>query len=259
LELTNPAILRAGTQDDFFMDATLELLNDKDAFRNFVHTKRTVFGYSLADWFYLVTAPTVAFPVRTYLSARNFGYCLGLLVERTDNPDLIKMGNVDEIRKSVSQSFEQRMAEDAAKHKAEMDEMWGVVRDSQVRGIFDSSTFLREKTTLPPDIAYSFFGNKFKVERGENGLQTVPLDSQGNPLLSRVNPGAYATPDEALEHYVQNYPQRDVFLRSPAGGPGTQGGKGDMSKNTISRAEFDKLDPAAKVAFMKDGKGAVTD
>ena len=173
--------------------------------------------------------------------------------------DLNKMGNVDEIRKSVSQSFEQRMAEDAAKHKAEMDEMWGVVRDSQVRGIFDSSTFLREKTTLPPDIANSFFGKNFKVERDGNGLKIVALDSQGNPLLSRVNPGAYATPDEALEHYVQNYPQRDVFLRSPAGGPGTQGGKGDMNKNTISRAEFDKLDPAAKVAFVKDGKGAVTD
>ena len=175
------------------------------------------------------------------------------------NIDLNKMGNVDEIRRSVSQSFEQRMAEDAAKHKAEMDEMWGVVRDSQVRGIFDSSTFLREKTTLPPDIANSFFGGNFKVERDGKSIKTIALDSQGNPLLSRVNPGAYATDDEAIEYYVQNYPQRDVFLRSPAGGPGTQGGKGDMNKNTISRAEFDKLDPAAKVAFVKDGKGAVTD
>ena len=175
------------------------------------------------------------------------------------NIDLNKMGNVDEIRKSVSQSFEQRMAEDNAKHKAEMDEMWGVVRDSQVRGIFDSSTFLREKTTLPPEIANSFFGRNFKVERDGNGLKTVALDGQGNPLLSRVNPGAYATPDEAIEYYVNSYPQRDLFMKSPAGGSGTQGGKGDAVKNAISRAEFAKLDPAAQMAFMKDGKGTVVD
>jgi len=182
-----------------------------------------------------------------------------------DQGKLLEAGKVEELKASVKKDYEQRfadmqktLADKDATHKSEMDKVLGNVRSMAVKGLFERSDYLRDKTVLTPDIAFSSFGQNFTVEEDGNGYK-ISASINGQPILSRAKPGELATPEEALEAIIEAYPLKDRILKAPGGGPGTAGYNDTRGKSTISRAEFEKLDPAAKLSMVKDGKVAVVD
>ena len=117
-----------------------------------------------------------------------------------DQGKLIDAGWVDELKASISKGYEQRLSEmqkmvadKDVSHKSEMDKVQGRIRNMAVKSLFDGSNFLRDKTVLTPDIAFSSFGQNFTVEEDGDGYK-ISASINGQPILSRTNPGELATP-----------------------------------------------------------------
>lgn len=125
-----------------------------------------------------------------------------------------------------------------------------------IGGAFASSKFISEKLAIPADIAQKVFADRLKVEGGK----LVPTDANGNPLFSAVRHGEHADFEEAIEVYVNQYPNKDKILKGSgaSGGGATGGSAGGGAGKTMTRAAFDAATPAAKAEFAKGG-GAVTD
>lgn len=125
-----------------------------------------------------------------------------------------------------------------------------------IGGAFASSKFISEKLAIPADIAQKVFADRLKVEGGK----LVPTDVNGNPLFSAVRHGEHADFEEAIEVYVNQYPNKDKILKGSgaSGGGATGGSAGGGAGKTMTRAAFDAATPAAKAEFAKGG-GAVTD
>lgn len=152
-----------------------------------------------------------------------------------DQGKLIDAGKVEELKANIAKSYDQRLAdmqkaaaESESKYKSEMDKVQGRIRNMAVKGLFEGSNFLREKTVLPPEIAFASFGQNFTVEEDGDGYK-ISASINGQPIYSRAKPGELASPDEALEAIIEAYPLKDRILKSPGGGPGTQGNGGGGS------------------------------
>ena len=176
-------------------------------------------------------------------------------------------GKVEELKKSIAQSFEAKIsdlqkanetatAESAARLKSKDDS----IRNLMVRGAFDRSSYLRDATVLPPDLAYQSFGKYCEVSEENGQLRNVWKDFNGQPIFSRANPGTHASDDEAIETLIGAYPMKDRILKAPDGGSGTNGGTGgNGGGKTISRSDFEKLDPARKMQMVTKDGFTVTD
>jgi hypothetical protein len=100
------------------------------------------------------------------------------------------------------------------------------------------------------------FGKNFTIEDG----RIVAKDQNGNKLYSAANPGEIAAPDEALEMLVNAYPYKDQILKG-SGASGSGAGQSNQSaggKKSITRAQFESMDPQARAGVFKDGT-VVTD
>lgn len=167
-------------------------------------------------------------------------------VANLDAGKLLDAGKVDALRVEIKKAYDGKVSDlekalantqkEAADKLAARD---ASIRNLLVKGIFDSSAFLKDKTVLPPDVAYASFGRHFEVKE-ENGELKVLATLNGQPIYSRANPGTFATPEEALEDIIDKYPMKDRILKTAPGGSGSQGNvsyvpggkvipKGDMS------------------------------
>ena len=134
---------------------------------------------------------------------------------------------------------------------AERDGLKASLVNEIVGGNFSRSKFIAEKLAIPADIAQARFGSRSPIEEGN---KIVAKDSKGNNIFSRARPGEIAEFDEALEVLVDQYPYRDNILKGSGASGGGAGGSngGGGGKKTMTRAQFDGLDPAAKIATAKD-------
>lgn len=119
---------------------------------------------------------------------------------------------------------------------------------STIRSQFGSSKFVTEEL-VSAAMAQELFAKHFSVD--EKG-QLVGKDSTGNVICDENGPAEF---DTALREIVKNSPHKAYVLKgSPANGSGTNpgGGNSPTGQKTIRRSEFEKLDPATKVARMRD-------
>ncbi len=188
-------------------------------------------------------------------------------VKNLDDKKLIDAGKVEEIKRGVIESYDARIvdinkshAEALKKATGDLETKDAAIRKMVVEGAFTRSKFLREKTVLPPEFAYNTFGKHFKVEEDGDQIKVSATDAKGNPIFSLKNPGQAADPEEAIEIIVGSHPQKDSILKGIAGGGGTPpgGGGGGGGGKTITRAQYDQMDPVARKAHFKDG-GAITE
>ena len=121
-------------------------------------------------------------------------------------------GKISDLEKALADSKKDSADRLAAKEAS--------IRTLLVKGIFDSSAFLKDKTVLPPDVAYASFGRHFEVKE-ENGELRVVATMNGQPIFSRSDPGTFAAPEEALEAIIDKYPMKDRILKAPDGGSGS--------------------------------------
>ena len=174
-------------------------------------------------------------------------------VKNLDDKRLVDAGDVEKVKaeaiKSVRAEFEPIVAE--------RDKLKSELYGEKIGGAFARSKFIAEKLAIPADIAQAAFGARFKVEEGK----TVATDANGQPIFSRVRHGEPADFEEALEIMVDAYPNKASILKgSGASGGGASGSPaGAGGKKTVTRAQFEALQPAEKAAMATDKNVAIVD
>lgn len=158
-------------------------------------------------------------------------------------------GEMERVKQGITEGFNRQIEslKEAAKKsdaewQAKLDAKQKAIERLIIKGAFETSDFLREKTVMLPDMAYSYFGDRFRVEERDGDLVGYAVDRQGDKIMSLKNPGQYADPSEAIEILVSEHPQKDRLLRMDASGSGMG-------------APVGKNDPAANLqAQYKDAK-----
>lgn len=158
-------------------------------------------------------------------------------------------GEMERVKQGITEGFNRQIEslKEAAKKsdaewQAKLDAKQKAIERLIIKGAFETSDFLREKTVMLPDMAYSYFGDRFRVEERDGDLVGYAVDRQGDKIMSLKNPGQYADPSEAIEILVGEHPQKDRLLRMDASGSGMG-------------APVGKNDPAANLqAQYKDAK-----
>lgn len=174
-------------------------------------------------------------------------------VKNLDDKKLVDAGEVERVKAEVAKALESQYAP----FKAKAETLEQQLQQHLIGGVFAGSKFVATKfaaadAAAASEIARALFASRFKVEEG----RVVGYDAQGNKLYSRARPGELADAEEALEMIVDSYPHKASILKgTQASGSGAQGGGGNQGgggKKTMTRAAFDALDPATKVATAKD-------
>lgn len=119
---------------------------------------------------------------------------------------------------------------------------------------FSQSKFASEKLTpAGVDLIRTIYADKLKVEDGA----VVGLDpATGQKMYSRARPGEVANFDEIVESFVEAYPHKEHILKGTgSSGSGARGsnGSGNGGAKTMTRDQFNALDPASRGAKMKEG------
>lgn len=174
-------------------------------------------------------------------------------VSKLDQKKLVDAGEIDTVRSEISKGYETKLSEADTRLKT----LEGQLYSEKIGGSFSRSKVISDKFAIPADLVQARFGSAFKVEDGK----VVAYDPNGNKIYSRARPGELADFDEAIESLVDAYPYKDQILKgSGASGSGAGGGNGagGNGKKSLSRAQFDALDPAGKQAHVKTG-GDVTE
>lgn len=175
------------------------------------------------------------------------------LVANLDQKKLVDAGEIEKVKDEIGKAYKTQL--DEANTKATTFEKQ--LYEEKIGGAFSRSKFIGDKLAIPADLVQARFGTAFKIEDGK----TVAFDQHGQKIFSRTRPGELADFDEALETLVEQYPHRDHILKgngANGGGAPNGGGNGGNGKKTLSRAQFDALDPAGKHAHAVSG-GEVTD
>jgi hypothetical protein len=175
------------------------------------------------------------------------------IVKNLDDKKLLEAGEVDKVRQEAAAAYEEKLKAVEKKYAPvikERDEYRNSLFGEIVGGAFSRSKFIAEKLAIPADLAQAKFGNSFIIEDGK----VVGKNAAGERIFRRSRPGEVANFDEALEALVEDYPYRDTILKgSGASGSGAGGSVRTVGgKKTMTRAAFDELDAAAKVAAVKD-------
>lgn len=161
-------------------------------------------------------------------------------VANFNDKDWMKAEKVETLKKDITAAYEEKLKQAAkafeVKEKAQMETL--LKKDEQVRRLLISSKFATSKyfsgggdksvTILPSGIAEDHFGKYFKVEEdASTGMPaTKAYYANGDPVLSKLNPGEPAEFEEAIGLIIDNYPGKDSILRSTGGGSGGSGGSG---------------------------------
>lgn len=164
-------------------------------------------------------------------------------VANYDAGKLIDAGKVEEVKRQLGEVYKRDL--DATKEalaKAEKDYSEKLnakdtaIRNLLVKGVFESSQFLKNDTVLPPEIAYSYFGKYFEVKEEDGQFKIVPAED--DTLALTLVEGS--TPEDVLKKIVDKCPFKDRILRDTL--PGGSG----ATKPTVTR--FTK-NPWAKESY----------
>ena len=176
------------------------------------------------------------------------------IVKNLDDKKLIEAGEVDKVRAEAKAAYDEQVKSVEKKYQpviGERDKFKADLQREILGGAFSRSKFIADKLAVPADIVQARFGHSFLIEEGN---KIVGLDTKGERIFSRGRPGEIATFDEALETLVEDYPYRDTIVKgSGASGSGAGGSARTVGgKKTMTRMQFDGLDPASKMAAVKD-------
>lgn len=179
-------------------------------------------------------------------------------VSLLDAGKLVEAGKMEEFKAQVEQGWKVKLEDKDKAHAKNIEELTqalsgkdAAIRHLVVRSAFDSSSFLREKTTLPPDMAYAAFGKHFEVKE-ENGEIKAVASIDGQPIFSRANPGTFANPEEAIEALIEKYPYKERILRDTL--PGGSGASKSQYSGGLPKKFVDCKTTEEKAAWLKNEK-----
>lgn len=171
-------------------------------------------------------------------------------------------GEMERVKQGIADSYNRQFEalKEAAKKsesewQAKLDAKQRAIDDLIIRGAFERSDFIRDKTVMLPEMAFSHFGGQFRVEEKDGRLVGYAVDRNGDRIMSLKNPGSYADPAEAIEIIINEHPQKERLLRMEANGSGLKApaGKNDPAANLQAqyRAAKEKKDFSAQIALKQ--------
>ena len=181
-------------------------------------------------------------------------------VANLDQLDKEKNVEIEKVKAGVAESYKSKIRdldEAHARKTAALEEAISnkdsAIRNLLIRGAFDRSDYIKEQTVLPPEIAYNTFGKHFQIDEDGGKLRVFALGYDGEKIFSLAKPGEYASPEEAIELLINQYPQRDNILRTNLGGSAAGGNvSGDSNKRAKLEA-LRKLNPAERLNAIRRG------
>ena len=190
------------------------------------------------------------------------------VVANFDQKDLVDAKKVEEIKRAQNEAHEEEkrnilksFSEKEAGFQEELK-----ARDDTIYNLMVSSKFAQSKyfsgkeplTILPPEIAETYFGHNYKVEKTSKGKLRVTGYVNGDPVYSTKNPGELGDFDEAMEAILDNYAMKDRIMRSTGGGSGSTGGSGSEEQLAGDHGLLAKYQAQYKEALAnKDSRAAV--
>lgn len=173
-------------------------------------------------------------------------------VANFNDKDFVAIGEVEKVKAAVAESYKTKLAELEKGYKTQLEERETLIKTKDkgihqllVKGAFASSSFIREKTVLPPDVAFDSFGKFFQIEEIDGQPQAIAVRPNGEKIFSLREPGSYASADEAIEILVNERKDKDSLLRSSPGGSGATPNSGQNSK--LNMTDLLKLDPIERI------------
>jgi len=170
-------------------------------------------------------------------------------VKNLEDKKLVDAGKVDEIKQSMSRIFDEEKARLLSTHKTQLDQAVSQVKEKDslihslvVKQQFSNSPFFtgdNPKTTLFPDAAAKYFGDKFKVE-AINGELAIVGYLNGEKILSKERYGEPASFNEAIEVIIENDPLKNQILSSSSSGSSSNGnvsGGGTLAELILSTTD----------------------
>jgi hypothetical protein len=143
--------------------------------------------------------------------------------EKAEHDRALKAGEFDNLKKSLVEGHEKETTKLKAELELEKKENYYLLVSSR----FASSPLILEKTLLPPDIAETYFGRNFKVEKTAEGKNRVVGYLNGQQILD--SKGEPADFEAALAVIIDSYPQKDKIFKAGNAGSGNPGGGGTPS------------------------------
>jgi len=171
-------------------------------------------------------------------------------VGKLDAKKLIDAGAVDQVKLEAQRAFDAKLKsiEDGFKPIIqERDTLKSALVNEKIGGSFSRSKLIADRLAIPADLVQAKFGHAFKLE----GDAIVAYGQDGKQIYSRTKPGNIAEFDEALEILIDSYPHRDSIMKGSGASGGGAGGGGAGGKRTVTRAQFNSMDPAAQAATAK--------
>ncbi len=174
-------------------------------------------------------------------------------VKDFNDKDWLKADKVEKLKADMKLAYEDQQTALKKDYGIQLQAKDDVVgkKEGQIRVLMVSNKFATSamfggpepKTTLPPEIAETYFGKNFKVEEDDKTgvLKLVAYYNNGDPVYSRTNPGELAEFDEALGSIFEAYPNSKALLRGKGAGSGAGGGQGGAGGETddIKQLETD--------------------
>lgn len=171
-------------------------------------------------------------------------------------------GEMERVKQGITDSYNRQieaLKESAKKADAEwqlkLEAKQRAIDDLVIRGAFEQSDFIRDKTVMLPEMAFSYFGSRFKVEEKDGRLVGYAVDQNGDRIMSLKNPGSYADPAEAIEIIINEHPQKDRLLRMESNGSGLKAPVGKTDPAALIQAQYraavEKRDFSAQIAIKQ--------
>jgi hypothetical protein len=167
-------------------------------------------------------------------------------IKNLSDKQIMDAGEVERLKQGIKDGYELQIKqtkesfEKAIKEKDTVITMKdSQIRDQLVRGAFEASDYLRDKTVLVPDFAYAYFGNNFAIKEVNGKLRAVGMYNN-EPIMSLAHPGELASTEEAVEFLVEKHPQKEriVKIQGSGGGAFTPAGGVDPSQKSLAESFY---------------------
>lgn len=168
-----------------------------------------------------------------------------------DTSKMINKGELDKVKDQLKTEYEKKLSE----KEAALNELDTKFNNNVLKTAFASSKYISDNVAIPNEMIMATFGANFQIKDGV----PVPIGKNGDPIYSSDRMGEVASFDEALAHFINEYPEKDSILKAPdqrGTGNNGAGGNDPTGKKSMSRSDFDNLGVTEKAkAAEQMGKG----
>lgn len=159
-------------------------------------------------------------------------------VKNFNDKDWMEAKKVEALKSDMKEAHDKKLAQVQESYQSKEVEFGETInkKDKQIRQLMVSAKFATHplfsgsnpKTSLPPEIAETYFGKHFKVEEKDDGsLELMAYYDDGNPVYSHEKPGELANFHEAMYSIFDKSPFKDSLIKGKESGSGSGGGSND--------------------------------